>query len=105
MAQEFREISPELERVAYKEAWSIESMEAHGAGGREVTYIGSKISGALDGDERNGRLVFDYYRDTEGAWWFENRALLPSGDIVSMDMYLFGYEGKRKKGERQQWKR
>ena len=56
MAQEFREISPELERVAYKEAWSIESMEAHGAGGRGVTYIGSKISGALDGDERNGRL-------------------------------------------------
>lgn len=105
MAKEFREISPELERVAYKEAWNIESMEAHGAGGRGVTYIGSKVSGALDGDERNGRLVFDYYRDTAGAWWFENRALLPSGDIVSMDMYLFGYEGKRKKGERQKWRR
>lgn len=64
-----------------------------------------KLSGALDGDERNGQLVFDYYRDTAGAWWFENRALLPSGDIVSMDMYLFGYERKRKKGERQQWRR
>ena len=28
-----------------------------------------------------------------------------TGDIVSMDMYLFGYEGKRKKGERQKWRR
>lgn len=69
MAQEFREISPELERVAYKEAWSIESMEAHEAGGRGVTYIGSKISGALDGDERNGRpavcRVSGENRDTE----------------------------------------
>lgn len=78
------------------EAWSVENMKAHEAEGREITYIGSEVRGLLDGDEKNGRLVFDYYRDTAGGWWFKNRALLPSGKIVSMELYLFGHEIKTK---------
>lgn len=88
-----------MEKLAYGEAWSIESMEAHGAAGRAVTYIGSRVRGYLDNDSRNGQLIFDYYRDSAGAWWFENRALLPSGEIVTMEMYLFGHErGRTRKG-------
>lgn len=96
MAQDYKQISPAIGFEAYKEAWSMENRKAHEAEGRGVTYVGSEVRGPLDGDERNGRLVFDYYLDTAGAWWFENRALLPSGKIVSMEMYLFGHEIKAK---------
>lgn len=84
---------------AYPKPKNNPAILIHNFSSREyVPEIGRQAWGYVE-------LVFDYYRDTAGAWWFENRALLPSGDIVSMDMYLFGYEGKRKKGERQQWRR
>lgn len=72
-------------------------MAAHGAGGRGVQYIGSSISGYLDNDSRKGRLLFDYYRDTTGAFWFKNRALLPNGDIVNMEQFIFGKEIRKEK--------
>ena len=92
MGNEFREIDPDLVERIKGNAWSIRSMEAHGAGERATTYVGSRISGYLDNDSRKGRLVFDYYQDRAGAYWFKNRALLPDGEIVSMDRYIFGRE-------------
>ena len=97
MKEEYRAIDLELLPAAYGDAWSIESMAAHGAVGRGVEYIGSSISGYLDNDKRNGKLMFDYYRDTAGAYWFENRALLPNGEIVSMERYIFGREIRKEK--------
>lgn len=72
-------------------------MEAHGADGRGVEYIGSAISSYLDKDRRKGKLIFDYYKDTAGAYWFKNRVLLSSGEIVSMERYIFGREIKKEK--------
>lgn len=95
MGNEYREIDPDLVKQIEGNAWSIGSMEAHGAGDRSVTYIGSRISGYLDNDSRKGCLVYDYYQDSAGAYWFKNRALLPDGAIVSMDYYVFGRELKK----------
>ncbi len=96
MDKEYREADPELLEHIKGNAWSIECMEGHEAEGRSVTYIGSEISGHLDNDCRKGRRIYDYYQDSEGAYWYGNRALLPSGEIVSMEFYIFGREIKRK---------
>lgn len=96
MEKEYKEIPMELLEKVCTNVWSMENMEAHGAGNRGVTYIGSRISGNLD-NERNGKMIFDYFRDTKGDYWFKNRALLPSGEIVSMERYLFGREVTRKR--------
>ena len=42
-----------------KKTWSIESMQAHGATDRAVTYIRSEFAGYLDNDSRNGTRVYD----------------------------------------------
>lgn len=97
MQEAYKQIDPELLQAINGDAWSIENMAAHGASGRGVEYIGSSISGYLDNDKAKGSLVYDYYRDTAGAYWFKNRALLPSGEIVSMDMYIFGREIRKEK--------
>lgn len=97
LQKDFKAIDPELLEIAHGSAWSIESMAAHGAGGRSVEYIGSSIKGFLNNDKRKGKYIYDYYRDTAGAYWFKNRALLSSGEIVSMDMYIFGREIKKEK--------
>lgn len=95
VTSEYREISPvDLER-AQGNAWSIESMEGHDAGGRSVTYIGSKR------DEKHPYLIWDYFRDSSGAYWFQNRAI-KGGQIVSMDVYIFGREIRK---ERKAWKK
>lgn len=97
MQEAYKQIDPELLQVINGDVWSIESMAAHGAGGLSVEYIGSRISGYLDNDKKKGKIIFDYYRDTAGAYWFKNRALLPSGEIVSMDVYIFGREIRKEK--------
>ena len=83
MKEEYREIDPELLELINGNAWSIENMEAHEAGERSTTYIGSRTI---------GNIIFDYYRDSAGSFWFQNRVLLPSGEIVSMERYIFGHE-------------
>lgn len=96
MDKEYREADSELLGCIKGNAWSIECMEGHEAEGRSVTYIGSEIGGHLDNDRRKGRRIYDYYQDSEGAYWYGNRALLPTGEIVSMEFYLFGRGRKRK---------
>ena len=97
---EFKQISPEVLQIAQSTAWSLDNMDAHGAGGREVEYLGSQVNGFLDNDQRKGMLVFDYYQDNTGAYWFKNRAMLPGGAIVSMDFYLFGRKPDRTRSRR-----
>lgn len=70
-------------------------MAAHGAGGRGVQYIGSDISSYNDSGK--GRLIYDYYRDTAGTFWYKNRVLLPNGEIVSMEQHIFGKEIRKEK--------
>lgn len=101
MKEGYRAIDPELLQAIKGDAWSIESMAAHGADGRGVEYIGSSISGYLDNDKSKGQFIFDYYRDTTGAYWFKNRALLPNGEIVSMERYIFGREIRKEKYKKQ----
>lgn len=83
-------ISPrDLSRVNRSECWPKESMEAHGAGGRTLEYIGSRI---LDSGH-----VYDYYKDEKGEYWHGDRMRLPNGQIISMEKYLFDTENIRKK--------
>lgn len=86
MKEEYREISGDLLERVRGNAWSIENMEAHEAGGRTVDYIGSRTE---------GNIVYDYYQDSAGAFWFRNRAIV-NGEIVSMEQYIFGHEVSRK---------
>ena len=100
MKQDYWEIPPENLPAVQQKAWSIENMEAHGAAGRNYSYIGSARKGALDGDSRNGTLIHDYFKDDTGQYWFSARALLPSGDLVSINKYLFGHEVEKIGGKR-----
>ena len=100
MQYDFKSIDPVVLPIARKSAWNIESMEAHNASDRSVEYIGSQISGFLDNDSQKGQFIFDNYQDNLGEYWFENRALLPNGKIVSMEFYIFGREKNYKKKKR-----
>lgn len=72
-------------------------MDAHGAADRGIVYIGSKVCGYLENKNRDVQLVRDYYQDTEGMYWFKNRALIPSGEMISMEKYLLGHEVKTRR--------
>lgn len=89
--REYKEINEDVLKVAYKNAWSIENMEAHGAAGRDCIYIGSNIKGSI---------ITDYFKDTVGCYWFGNRAISEYGEIVTMEEYIFGHDffEKKKKG-------
>ena len=93
---DYKEISPEDLERAQGNAWSIESMEGHDAAGRSTTYIGSRS------DEKHPYLIRDYFRDSSGAYWFQNRAI-KDGQIVSMEVYIFGREIKRE--NKRAWKK
>mgnify|MGYP006868359863 CR=1 FL=1 len=82
----YREMGEELAVKVGGEAWNIECMEGHGASGRPLTYIGSMESVELCG----GRLVHDYYRDSEGVYWYGDRVRLPDGGLVRMEEFIFG---------------
>lgn len=90
LSQEYKEISPEQLQQAYSSAWSIENMAAHDAEGRSVEYIGSSIKGAI---------INDYYQDNTGAWWYGTRAIV-DGQIVSMEVYIFGRDIKKERLKR-----
>lgn len=99
----FRQIAPEEAETAYKSAWSMENIGAHEAEDRSLQYIGSQLGGLMDG---GGTAVFDYYRDSEGEYWYRTRAWLPDGGIVSMDQYIFGSGGRRMRRRRSSpWQR
>ena len=79
--------STNLLALQEKPCWSIESRKAYGAEDSQLEYIGSKISGtSADGSAK----VVDYYKDEQGRFWYENRIRLHNGEIVTMEVYLFG---------------
>lgn len=100
---EYKEIAPELLEQTKENCWSVECMEGHGAGDRSITYIGSRVSENYGNDPKGGRMVYDYYQDSEGDFWHKTRMLLPDGEIVSMEFYIFGKE--REELRRAQWRR
>ena len=102
---EFKQIAPDELEIAYRNAWSLECMEAHGAGGRDVEYVGSQAGGPLDGERKNGTVIFDYYRDAEGGYWYQTRAWLPDRGIVSMDNYIFDRKRSRSRSRSGMWQR
>lgn len=95
MINEYKEINKEDLELAYGSAWSIENIEAHGADSRSVEYIGSTRA------KCNQNIVVDYYRDSNGGYWYRNRAIV-GGQLVSMEEYIFGrkvrtYHNRREK--------
>ena len=82
MKSQYKVIAPEVLEQAQRNAWSIENMAAHGAADRTIEYVGSS---------RKGKVIYDYYRDSTGAWWYGNRGIV-DGHIVSMEVYIFGKE-------------
>lgn len=102
-SQEFRRIRLELLPIIEKKACSMESREADETGENLLEYIGSRLCGCMD-DKRSYR-VMDYYRDSAGNYWYKNRVQLQSGEIVSMEQYLFGKEIKNKRKNIGKWQR
>ena len=82
--QEYAEIPrPELERINGN-AWSIESRQADEECS-EIFYLGST---------RKGNIIRDYYIDSQGQYWYRNRAVV-DGCIVSMEVYIFGKDARQ----------
>lgn len=79
------EAPDELKKI--REAWSMENMAAHGACGRDTTYIGSEVK---------GRRIFDYYQDSAGCYWYRNRIILLDGTAVAEEEAVFGKKLKKK---------
>ncbi len=71
-----------LERINGN-AWSIESRQADEESS-ELLYLGSA---------RKGDIVRDYYSDSQGKYWYRNRAVV-DGCIVSMEVYIFGKDAR-----------
>jgi len=71
-----------LERINGN-AWSIESRQADEESS-ELLYLGST---------RKGNIIRDYYVDSQGQYWYRNRAVV-DGLIVSMEVYIFGKDAR-----------
>lgn len=77
---------PDELEIAWKNAYSIENMAAHGATGRQMNYIGTV--------ERGTRLYL-FYRDSSGAYWFKNNIKTDRG-IVPEYEGIFGKPERKK---------
>lgn len=86
METQYWEIGKHDQEKAFHAAWSLSGMEAHleelHQEPREVRYIGS-----TEDDEGN---ITDYYKDTEGWYWYDKRYRMPDGAIVPMEVKIFG---------------
>lgn len=89
-ATSFVQIDPQVEKTAKENAWSVESMPGHDAAGRGTKYIGSNFAGYMDESHKELTKVFDYFIDSSGEYWYGVRVLLPSGELIGMEEYLFG---------------
>lgn len=72
----------ELQR-AWKEAYSLESMEGHGAEGRSLEYIGSRIG-------THGR-VYDFFADSNGCYWYSVRIGNVDKELIPEEEAIFGH--------------
>ena len=81
--QEYSEIPRVMLERINGNAWSIENRKANEEGS-EILYLGSA---------RRGDIIRDYYSDSQGQYWYRNRAVV-DGCIVSMEVYIFGKEAR-----------
>jgi hypothetical protein len=64
--------------------YNWESMAAHGCGGKRLSYIGSRLS-----DAREGNYVYDYFVSSgSGRYWY-NARIVHKGAICGVDEYIF----------------
>ena len=86
--QTYKEIDKDLLNRIKHDTWSIQSRDKND--GREKEYLGSQ-------EIRN--TIYDYYKDPAGSYWYDTRKRLPTGEIVSMEIYLFGGKmGSKRRG-------
>lgn len=90
MTQTFRQIDPDVEKVVYHEAYSIEGKDPF----LSVQYLGSRI---VYGSKGKDSYVYDYYKDKNAGYWYETRILLENGKIVKTQEYLM--LNKRRRNE------
>lgn len=101
METQYMQLSQAERAKAYHKAWSLSGMEAHlkelGQDVREVTYIGST--------ENDQGKITDYYKDTAGWYWYDVRYRTPAGDIVPIEVKIFGdgFLEREKKRKRRRW--
>ena len=72
--QEYSEIPGTMLERINGNAWSIESRQVDEESS-ELLYLGST---------RKGDIIRDYYSDSQGQFWYRNRAVV-DGCIVSME--------------------
>ena len=89
--KDFFEIDKGELKKAYSLAYSIENMEGWEAENRRIEYIGST--------EKAGRIT-DYYKDSAGEYWFGSRHRRKTGEIVSMETFIFGNGFQEREKER-----
>lgn len=73
-------------KTAWENAYSIENMAAHGAAGRQISYIGTV---------ERGTHLYLFYRDSSGAYWFKNHLKTDRG-IVPEYEGIFGKTERKK---------
>lgn len=88
MTQMFRQIDPDVEKIAYREAYSIESKDPF----LSVQYLGSRI---LYGSKGKDSDIYDYYKDENGGYWYGTRVLLENGKIVKTREYILLYSRRK----------
>ena len=81
--QEYSEIPRTMLERINGNAWSIESRQTDEEN-QAILYLGST---------RRGDIVRDYYSDSQGQYWYRNRAVV-DGCIVSMEVYIFGKDAR-----------
>lgn len=81
--QEYSEIPRTMLERINGNAWSIESRQTDEEN-QAILYLGSA---------RRGDIVRDYYSDSQGQYWYRNRAVV-DGCIVSMEVYIFGKDAR-----------
>lgn len=92
-SQSFKQIPEKLLEEARSNAYSLERREKQGG----LEYLGSEIPGAQKRAGVDSWHVYDYFKDSDGDHWYQTRVLLPSGELISMEEWIFGHKIKKYK--------
>lgn len=92
MENQYREIQNSELQKAYQRAYSLECREGWETENRNIEYIGST-------EKENGRIT-DYYKDSAGDYWYSTRYRRKTGEIVSMETFIFGSGFQKRERER-----
>lgn len=92
-SQRFKQIPEKLLEEARSNAYSLEKREKQDG----LEYLGSEIPGAQKRAGVDSWHVYDYFKDSDGEHWYQTRVLLPSGELLSMEEWIFGRKIKKYK--------